>query len=284
MSAHLQVFNTVKEHSAVQALVESMVNALILESSVNADSAYASSRFISALCSRLASRKWSLPESNEEVTLRACVLNACKTEFDTALAQVAISSPRALGFTFLLAELYMNLLLADGSPIRPLGNSLLELLQALASAITLSATTNFSCDTHSLDALLRILKLCGSKLHASHAEAVDKLLGALLALLIDCPLALNPQQRDRIVRLVHLHTSRWGQLESPALPVIPKLTFPEVPPPTNFALPMGLGADGDAGEDDVEELEPEAVGDDQDVIDDSYENFLLENEARLRKQ
>ena len=256
-----------------------MMNALVLESSVDSESAFASASFISALCNHLSGRQWTSPDG--EMSFRTLVLIAFKNEFETARTQIA-TSPRALGFTFLLAELFMNLLLPEGKPISGLGRSLLEQLQSLADAITVSITTNYQCDASSLDALLQLLKLCGCKLHASNADAVDKLLVVLLALLVDGAQLLAPLQRERIMRLLHLHASRWGELNSPALPAFPKLSFAAAPPPTDFALGFGdTGGDAELAAAAAEELEP--AGEDQDIIDASYENFLLENVDRLKK-
>ena len=255
-----------------------MMNALVLESSVDSNSAFASASFVSALCNQLSARKWTYPDG--EISFRGIVLNACKHEFDTSLTQIA-SSPRALGFTFFFAELYMKLLLPSGKPMDALGKSLLELLQSLADAITVSITTNYQCDASLLDALLQLLKLCGCTLHASHADAVDKLLGVLLALLVDGAQVLTPLQRERIVRLMHMHASRWGELDSPALPAFAKLSI-AAPLPTDLALGVGEAAgDAELAAAAAEELEP--AGDDQDIIDASYENFLLENVDRFQK-
>ena len=109
------------------------------------------SSLLFANCNHLTARKWTCP--NGEVSLRSIVLNVCKHEFDKARTQIA-TSPRALGFTFLFAELYMNLFLSDGKQIPGIGEYLLELLQSLADAITVLITTNCRCDASSLDALL----------------------------------------------------------------------------------------------------------------------------------
>ena len=65
----------------------------------------------------------------------------------------------------------------------------------------------------------------------------------------------------------------------PALPAFAKLSFAAAPPRTDLALGVGWGA-GDAELAAAAGEELESQGDDQDIIDASYENFLLELEDR----